>query len=105
MLDAGQATQSKPEFQPRAYRYRLELEKDEVCVWGLRSLWVKVLHRLTEDALGKGCTPAERNDARNMIGHWPSKDFREICELAGFDPDYVHGALTREIARLIEAKR
>ena len=105
MLDAGHASKASPNLRPLVGRYRPELEKDEFCVKGEHKLWVKVLHRLAEDAFGKGCTPAECNDARNMIGQWPSRDFREICELAGFDPDYVHGALKRELARLIGAKR
>ena len=104
MLDAGQTAQTNPDLRPRAYRHRPELEKDEFCIKGEHTLWVRVLHRLVQDALGKGCTAAEHSDAVSMIGDWPSRDFREICELAGFDPDYVHGALKRELYQQFRAK-
>ena len=104
MLDAGHTTQTNPDLRPRAYRHRPELEKDEFCK-GEHTLWVRVLHRLVQDAFGKGCTAAEQSDAVSMIGDWPSRDFREICELAGFDPDYVHDALRRELSEHCKAKR
>ena len=104
MLDAGQTTQPDTEFRPLVCRYRPELEKDEYCTIAEQNLWKNVLHRLVQDALGKGCTSAERTNALSMIGDWPSRDFREICELAGFDPDYVHGALLRELSQQCKAK-
>lgn len=54
-----------------------------------RRLWASVLMRALDDAIGLAegiYWRLEMNRALNWIG---SKDFREVCSLAGVEPDAV----------------
>jgi len=68
----------------------------------IRSLWRNVLIVALEDALGKGinggnlyanknywsCHPQSRESARDYF-LYPNRDFVLVCQLAGFDHQYV----------------
>lgn len=53
---------------------------------GERKLWSTVL--LTQMNIILGNTK-EREYAVRWVGSYPSKDFQEVCTLAGFDPDFI----------------
>lgn len=57
-------------------------------------LWQAVLVRIIRDLGSVSLSDTEaRRDAERWVGHFPSKEFREVCELAGFHADTVHRAL------------
>lgn len=63
----------------------------------MRQMWGEVLQRALDDAFGAvvGSTSghtaeAERKRARDWIG---TRDFREVCELAGIEPEAVLAAI------------
>jgi hypothetical protein len=62
-----------------------------------REVWVACLDVALKDAL----RPLNKSDIEGSIGWWQqhaadvwvrskSNDFIEVCELAGFDPEFVH---------------
>ena len=68
----------------------------------IRNLWRNVLIVALEDAIGKGinggnlyanknywaCHPQSRESARQYF-LYPNRDFALVCQLAGFDHQYV----------------
>lgn len=46
-------------------------------------LWVRVLHMALHDALSL------HDEALSWVGTWPSRDFHEVCRLAGVDGDWL----------------
>ncbi|MXX87996.1 MAG: hypothetical protein F4213_18770 [Boseongicola sp. SB0677_bin_26] len=75
-----------------------------------RDLWRRVLLTVVLDL--KSVDRFARKAAERWIGDWPSPDFREVCELAGFHPERAHAALStllpssaRERAAAIRALR
>ncbi|WP_143155535.1 hypothetical protein [Loktanella atrilutea] len=63
-----------------------------------RQLWRHVLYAVFSD-LESSSEHVRQNRifARRWVGKYPSRDFRMVCDLAGFDPDLVH-AQFRKIA-------
>nr|WP_309504313.1 hypothetical protein [uncultured Roseovarius sp.] len=61
-----------------------------------RALWLEVLIRGLEDAAGRAeCSASRMLDAlvaQRWIG---TPDFREVCENAGMDPDFIQEAYRR----------
>ena len=56
-----------------------------------QNLWSSVLLLAVTDATSSvGCGVRESRKAQSWIGDYPSRDFREICNLAGLDSDAVH---------------
>lgn len=60
-----------------------------------RDLWRCVLIRAVLDLCGSGVRCAEQQAAELWVGDWPSPAFREVCEMAGVDPDRTHAELNR----------
>lgn len=52
-----------------------------------RALWARVLHQAVLDLLGND--EWERDNAERWVGAYPSRDFCEVCTLAGGDPDTI----------------
>lgn len=48
-----------------------------------RQLWLRVLHMALHDALSL------KDEALSWVGTWPSRDFYEVCRLAGVDGDWL----------------
>jgi len=78
---------------------------------GYKKLWQAVVFQAFRDATAKQPSGSEsiraKRDADSWI-RWAGKDFREVCENAGFDPDFlseaykagrVNGDLLRSIER------
>ncbi len=62
------------------------------------TLWRRVLLTVVTDLCGSGVNRAGMRAAERWVGDWISRDFREVCELAGVDPGRTHselGALLR----------
>ncbi len=56
-----------------------------------RQLWRHVLYAVFADLESSSeHVRQNRSFARRWVGRYPSKDFRMVCDLAGFDPDLVH---------------
>ena len=51
-----------------------------------RTLWRRVLLGVVTDLCGAGVNRAGLREAERWVGNWISRDFREVCELAGVDP-------------------
>lgn len=67
---------------------------------GERDLWAAVLWAVTVDLQSSSLnTKRERDEAISWVGKYPSRDFRQVCSLAGCDPDAVHWRLRRIIDR------
>lgn len=65
------------------------------------ALWQTVLNHVIAE-LKDGPISYEPNDriiAERWIGSFPSKDFREVCTLAGINPDATHKCLKKLIQR------
>ncbi|WP_419738598.1 hypothetical protein [Ruegeria sp.] len=61
-----------------------------------RALWQAVLVRMLRDlASDSYSTARERGEAERWVGDYPSRAFRDTCELAGFDPGHIHRNLRR----------
>lgn len=58
-----------------------------ISVAGLHDqrLWRAVLARVVRDVLEVGCKREDRIEAERWIGAYPSSDFRQVCELSGYD--------------------
>lgn len=59
-----------------------------------RQLWQAVVYRAAMDAI---CPETGDDGARNKreADRWfrrAGKDFRQVCHLAGLDPDFIHDA-------------
>lgn len=59
-----------------------------------RTLWRRVLITAVSDLCAEGVRRAGQIEAERWIGSWVSKDFREVCELAGVDPVRTHAELS-----------
>jgi hypothetical protein len=67
-----------------------------------RQLWRHVLYAVFSDLESFSEHLREnRSTARRWVGKYPSKDFRMVCDLAGFDPDHVHA----QFRKIAERKR
>ena len=62
------------------------------------TLWRRVLLGVVSDLSGAGVDRARLHEAERWVGDWISRDFREVCELAGVDPDRTHAELRALIA-------
>ena len=60
-----------------------------------RDLWRCVLVRAVLDLCGTGVHRAELRAAELWVVDWPSPAFRNVCEMAGIDPDRTHLELKR----------
>lgn len=60
-----------------------------------RELWRRVLLTVVADLCGhSGSTDqGAQRAAEHWVGAFPSRDFRQVCELAGVDPGRAHAAL------------
>ena len=59
-----------------------------------RTLWRRVLITVVSDLCAEGVRRAGQADAERWIGRWMSRDFLEVCELAGVDPVRTHAGLS-----------
>ncbi|MYE03279.1 MAG: hypothetical protein F4Y03_18795 [Alphaproteobacteria bacterium] len=59
-----------------------------------RDLWRSVLVTIVKDLCGTAVDRAAVREAERWIGSWMSRDFLEVCELAGADPARTHAELT-----------
>jgi len=74
-------------FNSSIYKMEVEPVKDPV-----QKLWRAVLARVLEDAFGKSDSIKvnyEKRFARDYLKTM-HKDFSQLCEFAGFNPNYVH---------------
>ena len=60
-----------------------------------QEMWIAVLARAVHDAFGS----LDYLEASKAIAWFKSnsKDFRDVCEMAGRDPKYVHRKLIKEV--------
>ena len=60
-------------------------------------MWIAVLARAVHDAFGS----IDYFEAERAISWFKgfSKDFRDVCEMAGRNPQYVHDKLIKEITK------
>lgn len=68
-----------------------------------RALWSAVLMRAVGDALGYQSTPLEKCEARRWIIGM-SRNFREVCEYSGYDPEIVKSRFLKFEAQLAGKK-
>ena len=61
----------------------------------IRELWVAVLTRAIHDAFGQNDYTEARRALAWLKGR--SQDFREVCEYAGRNPDYVYKKLIKPL--------
>ena len=59
-----------------------------------RTLFHRVLLTVVTDLCGAGVDRAGLREAELWVGQWMSRDFREVCELAGVDPGRTHSELS-----------
>ena len=62
-----------------------------------QEMWIAVLARAVHDAFGS----LDYLEASKAIAWFKSnsKDFRDVCEMAGRDPKYVHRKLIKEVTK------
>ena len=62
-----------------------------------QEMWIAVLARAVHDAFGS----IDYFEAERAIAWFKnfSKDFRDVCEMAGRNPKYVHDKLIKEITK------
>lgn len=61
---------------------------------GERRMWAAALWQAVTDlASSSEYARADREDVVRWIGSYPSRDFRDVCSMAGFDADAVHERL------------
>lgn len=77
-----------------------------------RALFRRVLLTVVTDLCGTGVNGAGLREAELWVGRGMSRDFREVCELAGVDPGRTHAELRallplkpRERAAEVRARR
>ena len=75
-------TQTLPSFEGKIFR----------TAEGEHKLWTSVLLCIVHD-LSEAGNIMDRAAAERWVGTFPSRDFREVCELAGFDPEAVWSRL------------
>ena len=69
-------------------------------------LWQAVLLRVLQDIRDAGRGHEAHKDfvtAARWVGTYPSREFSEVCMLAGFEPDFVHPRFVK-IIKEAEAK-
>lgn len=67
-------------------------------------MWLAVLNRVVQDLTNDSNHAYEDfRTAQRWVGDYPSKDFKEVCALAGIEPDFLHPKLLR-MGRATEAK-
>ena len=59
-----------------------------------RDLWRRVLLGVVTDLCGAGVSRAGLREAERWVGSWISRDFREVCDLAGVDAVRTHAELS-----------
>lgn len=73
----------------------LQSEASETTIDGCRQLWCAVLMRAVMDALSPNpYSDVDRRAKRDAIS-WldgGGRDFKQVCTLAGLDPEAVHDA-------------
>ena len=60
-------------------------------------LWLSVLVRVHQDLFN--VSPHAYDEFRNAqlwVGDYPSRDVREVCSLAGVEPDFLHRRLAAQ---------
>ena len=62
-----------------------------------QEMWIAVLARAVHDAFGS-IDYFEANKAISWLKGY-SKDFRDVCEYAGRNPQYVHNKLIKEVTK------
>lgn len=62
------------------------------------TLWRRVLLGVVRDLCGAGVERAVLREAEAWVGNSISRNFREVCELAGVDPCRTHAALSAFVA-------
>ena len=70
-----------------------------------RDLWVAVLLSVLRDLCASQPQSAARGTAEAWVGHYPRRDFRTVCHLAGIGPDWLHGALSDLVAMPVADRR
>ncbi len=63
-----------------------------------KDLWVSVLSRAALDVVRGSSSPIERDQACSFFMRG-GKHFREVCEMAGRNPDYVQAKMRKYILR------
>ena len=58
-----------------------------------RILWQRVLITVVADLCAEGVRRTGQLEAERWIGSWISRDFQDVCELAGVDPGRTHAEL------------
>lgn len=73
---------------------------------GMTSLWQSVLLQLIKDIQRRDTSPAPLapHEAESWVGAFPDQNFREVCYLAGIDPNAAHEWF-RQLIRDERAKR
>lgn len=67
-----------------------------------RQLWRHVLYAVYSDLNLPGENIRQDcSSARRWVGTFPSSDFRMVCDLAGFDPEFVHA----QFKKYVDGKR
>lgn len=59
-----------------------------------RDLWRRVLLGVVTDLCGAGVNRSGLREAERWVGTWISRDFSEVCELAGVDAVRTHAELS-----------
>jgi len=66
-------------------------------------LWQAVLWRANQDLqASESSRDREFQNVRRWIGEYPSRDFREVCMMANFEPDFVHPRLHKALSEKLE---
>lgn len=71
------------------------------CIPPEQSLWRAVLLQMITDAISNSAKPDQkrfRRDARHWLTRH-SRDFRLVCEFAGYQPDWLQQEINRFLAR------
>jgi hypothetical protein len=98
------------DFPPSAFRSKRRcgrasavfdcLEARGLPARGEKSLWIAVINQVVTDALSGG-NGSEAAHVRHQARCWlegRSGDFETVCQLAGFDPDWLRGKLKKLMA-------
>ena len=88
----GRATNSFTGYVGHAHQMTQEPNKEPE-----QEMWIAVLARAVHDAFGS----IDYFEAEKAIAWFKnfSKDFRDVCEMAGRNPKYVHDKLIKEITK------
>ena len=88
----GRATNSFTGYVGHAHQMTQEPNKEPE-----QEMWIAVLARAVHDAFGS-IDYFEANKAISWLKGY-SKDFRDVCEYAGRNPQYVHNKLIKEVTK------